>query len=340
MFFYEGQSCPVCGQPFREADDIVACPQCGAPHHRECWKREGHCHFAAAHGTPEQWKRPEPAAEPAAGAPAAPPTGTAGKICPGCGKENPQYAEICSRCGGALPADDWSSAPPPPPPSGGPVPPYTPPGTYGEYAPFRAPVYDAMGGVPIGEDIEGVTAGELAQTVGVNTAYYIPRFHRISRSGSKVSWNWFAFLITPSWLVYRKNFLAGGLTLLFWIARQLLSSYISLQYISPLLTSGGNLYADMLSAVNTLLQSPNTRLLMIALAVAGIAELLLRVFFGLFGNYFYMRSVVRKSKKWQADPDARYHQNVFTSGGVSFGLGTAAYMCIFLSQYLLLFFSM
>ena len=56
--------------------------------------------------------------------------------------------------------------------------------------------------------------------------------------------------------------------------------------------------------------------------------------------FFYMRNVVRKSKKWQADPDARYHQNVFTSGGISFGLGTAAYMCIFLSQYLLLFFSM
>ena len=49
------------------------------------------------------------------------------------------------------------------------------------------------------------------------------------------------------------------------------------------------------------------QLLMIALAVAGIAELLLRVFFGLFGNYFYMRSVVRKSKKWQEVPDNHGH---------------------------------
>ena len=97
-------------------------------------------------------------------------------------------------------------------PAGAPVPPpYAPPASYGEYAPFRAPVYDAMGGIPIKEEIEdGVTAGEVAQTVGVNTAYYVPRFHRISRSGSKVSWNWFAFLITPCWLVYRKNFLTGG----------------------------------------------------------------------------------------------------------------------------------
>ena len=30
MFFYEGQTCPVCGQFFGEADDIVTCPECGA----------------------------------------------------------------------------------------------------------------------------------------------------------------------------------------------------------------------------------------------------------------------------------------------------------------------
>lgn len=337
MFFYEGQSCPVCGQPFQETDDIVACPQCGAPHHRECWKREGHCHYAAAHGTPEQWTRPEP--QPASPTGPTPSADVQGKVCPHCGKDNPEYAEFCARCGKELPSSDWAS---PPPPAGAPVPPpYTHPGSYGEYAPFRAPVYDAMGGIPISEEIEdGVTAGEVAQTVGVNTAYYIPRFHRIRHSGSKVSWNWFAFLITPCWLVYRKNFLAGGLTLLFWIARQLLSSFISLQYISPLLTNGGNLYVDMLSAIDTLMQSPGTRLLLIALMVAGFGELLLRIFFGLFGNYFYMRNTVRKSKKWQADPEARYHQNVLTSGGVSFGLGTAAYMCIFLAQYLLLFFTL
>ena len=31
MFFYEGQSCPVCGKAFAEKDDIVSCPECGAP---------------------------------------------------------------------------------------------------------------------------------------------------------------------------------------------------------------------------------------------------------------------------------------------------------------------
>ena len=229
-------------------------------------------------------------------------------------RTTPQYAEFCARCGKELPASDWASAAPPP--AGAPVPPpYAPPASYGEYAPFRAPVYDAMGGIPIKEEIEDrVTAGEVAQTVGVNTAYYVPRFHRISRSGSKVSWNWFAFLITPCWLVYRKNFLTGGLTLLFWIARQLLSSfYLSAVYFSPACGRRQPLcryavrdrYPNAVSRHPPSSDRPGRR---------RARELLLRIFFGLFGNYFYMRNVIRKSKKWQTDPDARYHQNVFTSG--------------------------
>ena len=33
--------CPVCGEQFKKGDDIVVCPECGAPHHRECYEKEG-----------------------------------------------------------------------------------------------------------------------------------------------------------------------------------------------------------------------------------------------------------------------------------------------------------
>ena len=33
-------TCPVCGREITPSDDIVVCPQCGAPHHRDCWKRK------------------------------------------------------------------------------------------------------------------------------------------------------------------------------------------------------------------------------------------------------------------------------------------------------------
>ena len=53
-------ACPVCGQKFHASDDVVVCPQCGAPHHRTCWKEEGRCHFQSAHGTPSSAATAEP----------------------------------------------------------------------------------------------------------------------------------------------------------------------------------------------------------------------------------------------------------------------------------------
>ena len=58
-FKYENLCCPVCYAKFFEEDDIVVCPVCGAPHHRDCYKHEGHCHYQADHGTENQWEIPK-----------------------------------------------------------------------------------------------------------------------------------------------------------------------------------------------------------------------------------------------------------------------------------------
>lgn len=36
---YKNEKCPVCNQEFKDGDDIVTCPVCGTPHHRECYKK-------------------------------------------------------------------------------------------------------------------------------------------------------------------------------------------------------------------------------------------------------------------------------------------------------------
>lgn len=36
MFKYEGISCPHCGEKFKPTDEILICPDCGAPYHRRC----------------------------------------------------------------------------------------------------------------------------------------------------------------------------------------------------------------------------------------------------------------------------------------------------------------
>lgn len=43
MSIYESKSCPVCNKKFEKDDDIVVCPECGTPHHRECYNLIGHC---------------------------------------------------------------------------------------------------------------------------------------------------------------------------------------------------------------------------------------------------------------------------------------------------------
>ncbi len=44
------EKCPICSEPFAEDSDIVVCPECGAPYHRECYLKEGKCLFSEQHG--------------------------------------------------------------------------------------------------------------------------------------------------------------------------------------------------------------------------------------------------------------------------------------------------
>ncbi|MBP0980525.1 MAG: hypothetical protein J6Q18_03075, partial [Oscillospiraceae bacterium] len=58
MFKYEGLVCDVCGNPFDNESDIVVCPDCGTPHHRECWFQLGHCINEEAHAEGFEWAPP------------------------------------------------------------------------------------------------------------------------------------------------------------------------------------------------------------------------------------------------------------------------------------------
>ncbi len=55
--------CPVCNNTFTEDDDVVVCPECGTPHHRECYKITGKCFNENLHGQDnslsENYKNPE-----------------------------------------------------------------------------------------------------------------------------------------------------------------------------------------------------------------------------------------------------------------------------------------
>lgn len=38
-----GKRCPVCRLDYRTGDEVVICPRCGVPHHKECWFEHEFC---------------------------------------------------------------------------------------------------------------------------------------------------------------------------------------------------------------------------------------------------------------------------------------------------------
>lgn len=52
---FKNEKCAACGMKFFDDSDIVVCPECGTPYHRECWERIGACVHSAEHGSYE-WK--------------------------------------------------------------------------------------------------------------------------------------------------------------------------------------------------------------------------------------------------------------------------------------------
>ncbi len=50
-------SCALCHAYLFEEDDVVYCPECGAPHHRECYNSIGKCALEQLHGTENQYDK-------------------------------------------------------------------------------------------------------------------------------------------------------------------------------------------------------------------------------------------------------------------------------------------
>ena len=90
MMDYKGCKCASCHKVLKEGDDIVICPECGAPYHRECYAAEGRCVFSAKHGKDFEYVPPE----------AKPDVNANGPICPVCHAQNPPNG-AASPCAGA-----------------------------------------------------------------------------------------------------------------------------------------------------------------------------------------------------------------------------------------------
>ncbi|MBQ7549529.1 MAG: DUF2628 domain-containing protein [Clostridia bacterium] len=56
---YINQICDGCGRELTKDDDIVVCPVCGTPQHRECYNKNDRCVHEELHESGYVWKAPE-----------------------------------------------------------------------------------------------------------------------------------------------------------------------------------------------------------------------------------------------------------------------------------------
>ena len=94
---YYGCPCEGCGKPLTLQDDIVVCPDCGAPYHRVCYEKLGQCIHRPAHAAGYEWKFPYEESQL--------------RTCPSCGERTLRDAEKCRCCGAVLPPEEQEPSP-------------------------------------------------------------------------------------------------------------------------------------------------------------------------------------------------------------------------------------
>ncbi len=285
----KGLTCARCKAYLFEEDDVVYCPVCGAPHHRSCYNELGHCALEELHGTENEYNRPSVAENK---------------------EEHNSKTTKCEICGG-----EYDS-------SLGKCPKCSSPNfnTINGFASF-----DFLGGVPADQDLgDGVTAEDAKSFVFANTHRYIPKFATLNKSQKK-SWNWLAFLFPAPWMLSRKMYKGGIITLLL----SIVSKFLLCPFLLRLDKLEINLMYYNYETANQIIKSlPEIGYLVYWLAFFGSCILIgIHIFMGIFGDYIYKKhaiKTIKKIKSESSDIQADYRK----FGGVNFILFFFGYLAI------------
>ncbi|MEM1484201.1 RING finger protein [Oscillospiraceae bacterium PP1C4] len=225
MANYVGVHCPVCDKRFVENDDVVVCPICGAPHHRACYHELGHCALNDLHIQGHTWQPPENLRNERKE------TSMQELTCSSCGANNPQNSIFCQVCGALLGKQATDST------QGNYPQGYSPFGQNKNVGAAKPNAYTmAFGGLSPEEEIDGVSARDIALFIGANSHYYLPRFQQLSKR-TGISFNWGALLFNFLYFFYRKMYLMGAALLALLALTQIPALFIAQEYTSFILAN-------------------------------------------------------------------------------------------------------
>lgn len=289
MSDYIGEKCLICNKPFKVGDDIVVCPECGTPYHRECYNKEGKCVNEVLHTTHQSWKATHDKNSSD--------DSTENTIkCPVCGEENSSDTIFCKKCGNPLginKSGDNASFD-------------------GQIPPFISQMMNATteNKFTPESDIDGVKLKEYSTYVGSNPLYYMTNFIRFGKYNRKVSVNLTAFLFPEYYFIYRKMYLIG---ILVYILRYIIAIPLFIGF-----AKNGVFDGSILKGVFVNLVSENTLDWMLSLTQFLSTALLFAC--SLSANYLYYRKA-RKDIMYIHDAtsdEAQRSERIAKKGGASF----------------------
>ncbi len=265
---YTGEKCFHCAVEFSDSDDVVVCPECGTPYHRECYKESGTCTNHALHESGGSWKSEAAVKDEK-------PQTELHRVCTACMHSNPIDAEKCEACGtefSKLNTIDGEN-----PDIGG---------MFGGIDPTK----QYLGYNP-DEDFEGAKLKEVAQFVDSNTFYYLPLFKRMKDLGSKVSFNFICLFFPYFYFANRKMWLWG-------VIAAVVSMLFSVPEYIYILGSQGEGLPFLQSAVNIVTE--NEAFIKTLMEICQTFDWGMRILLCLFSNWLYMRFAVRSINKVKA----------------------------------------
>ena len=261
MADYTNLTCPVCSEKFSAEDDIVVCPICGTPHHRECYKSLGRCANISWHQEGKSFDASEQVNEEEENAKNQ--EDAQEKVpCRRCSNLNDKNALFCSRCGAPV-SQGFSN-----------VGPFVKIDmSQSAFNPFSALDSDEL--------IDEKETWKYKAVVKENPIRFISQFKAFSKTGKKTSFNLAAFFFSPFYFLYRKMYGLGIVLLILYGILELPTLILNL--------SSENLSQVIGTTVTFGLNLTNAQINFLSYAYYFSSILIMAIKFlgGIFANYIY-----------------------------------------------------
>lgn len=287
---YYGCPCEGCGRPLALTDDIVVCPDCGAPYHRDCYEKLGRCIHTPAHGAGYEWKFPYKEEEL--------------RTCPGCGERTLRTEARCRCCGAELPPESQCPEPAARDADGPEDGRFDYDDFYRQYQqtveePTHRNVQAAFGKEEL---IDGIPYSDWNAYIGKAAPVYLNDYSRMELQHTKISMSFGALFFGPFYFFYRKawkpafGFLAAELVL-------------AIPTVLGLMQASGSAWTAGL----------DTGTVAVLSRIVSVLSFVLMLFRTLFAKWLYRKSAAARIRRIRAEfPDANQRRVVLAAqGGVS-----------------------